>query len=98
MEGFNSDDGCPKIADLSNNSYMATGANIRLPDDLLAQAKRIAQAEGKTADDIASEAVKRDIARRLIAKLKVEGRPSGLTEDQEIEISVNAVHDYRRGR
>ena len=77
---------------------MASDANIRLPDDVLTQAQRIAQAEGKTADDIATEAVKRDIARRLIANLKWNGSPTGMTEEQEIEVSTAAVHDYRRGQ
>ena len=76
---------------------MTSDANIRLPDDLFLQAQRIAQAEGKTADDIATEAVKRYIARRLIAHLKRDENSSGMTEEQEIEVSTTAVHDYRRG-
>ena len=75
---------------------MATEANIRLPDDLLAQITDIAAREGKTPDEMATEAIKREVARRLIAKLP--SKPSGMTEEEEIEAAVRAVHDYRRGR
>jgi hypothetical protein len=75
---------------------MAAGSNIKLPDDLLAQIRAIAATEGKTADDLAAEAVKREVARRLIADLKRTARPSGMTEDQEMQAAVDAVHDYRR--
>ena len=77
---------------------MATDANIKLPADLLAQAQSIAQSEGKTVDQLAAEAVRREVALKLIAKHKRGIRPSGMTEEQEMETVVNAVHDYRRGR
>ena len=77
---------------------MATGSNIKLPDDLLAQIQAIAAMEGKTPDDLAAEAVKREVARRMIANLKRTARPSGMTEEQEIQAVVDAVHDYRRTR
>ena len=77
---------------------MATEANIRLPDDLLAQAQSLAQAEGISADDFVAEATKRQVARKLIERLKREATPSGMTEEQEMETVVQAVHDYRRGR
>jgi hypothetical protein len=76
---------------------MATKANITIPADLLAQAERIAQAEGKSPDDFTAEAVKKEIARRLISQLRQEAKSSGMTEDQEIDLAVKAVHDYRRG-
>ena len=85
-------------SNLSDNSYMAADTNIKLPDDLLAQMQKIAQVEGKTPDEVTAEAVKRDIALRLIAKLRREAKPSGMTEEQEMEASIQAVHDYRRGR
>ena len=74
---------------------MATEANIKLPNELLAQAQCVTR-HGETADDLAAVAVKREIARRLLAKLP--DQPSGLTEEQEMETVVKAVHDYRRGR
>ena len=77
---------------------MATDANIKLPDELLAQAQSIAQSEGITADDFVTEATKKQVARKLIEKLKREAKPSGMTEDEEMKIVNKAVHDYRRGR
>ena len=77
---------------------MAADANIRLPDDLLAQAQSLAQAEGITADAFVAEATQKQVARKLIEKLKREARPGGMTEEQEMQTVVDAVHDYRRGR
>jgi hypothetical protein len=74
---------------------MTTGQNIKLPADLLAQVQKIALKEGKTADELTAEAVKRDVARRMIANLKREHKPSGMTEDQEIQAAVDAVHASR---
>jgi hypothetical protein len=74
---------------------MAIEANIRLPDELLAQVQRVTR-NGETADDLAAIAVKREVARRLLAKLPDQS--SGMTEEQEMETVVKAVHDYRRGR
>ena len=61
---------------------MATDANIKIPDDLLAQAQRLAQAEGKTADELAAEAVKREVARRLLAQIRLEtaANRAGMTD------------------
>jgi hypothetical protein len=39
--------------------------------------------------------VKRDIARRMIANLKREVTPSGMTEEQQIQTSVDAVDASR---
>ena len=74
---------------------MATDSNIKLPAELLAQVQALAVKEGKTADELTAEAVKRDIARRMIANMKREGKATGMTEDQEIQTAVRAVHEYR---
>jgi len=74
---------------------MATDGNIKLPDDLLIQAQGVTRT-GETADDLAAEAVKKEVARRLVAKLP--SRPSGMTEEKENQSSVKAVHEVRRGR
>jgi fructose-1,6-bisphosphatase/sedoheptulose 1,7-bisphosphatase-like protein len=74
---------------------MATESNITLPADLLAQMRALAAKEGKTVDELTVEAVKRDIARRMITSLKREGKPSGMSEDREIQAAVDAVHEYR---
>jgi fructose-1,6-bisphosphatase/sedoheptulose 1,7-bisphosphatase-like protein len=83
-----------------NGVIMATDSKITLPADLLAQMQALAAKEGKTVDELMVEAVKRDIARRLIANLKREGKASGMTEDREIQSAVTAVHQLRefRGR
>lgn len=57
-----------------NGSVMATDSNIRLPAELLAQVQALATKEDKTADELTAEAVKRDIARRMIADLKRESK------------------------
>ena len=74
---------------------MATGSNIRLPEELLAQVQAAALKEGKTADEITAEAVKRELARRLVANLKRGIRPNGRTDEQNLQIVVRAVHESR---
>ena len=78
-----------------NEAVMATDSNITLPAELLAQVQALAVKEGKTADELTVEAVKRDIARRMIADLKREVKPSGMTEEQQIQTAVDAVHSSR---
>jgi hypothetical protein len=78
-----------------NGVTMASDSNITLPAELLAQVQALAAKEGKTVDELMVEAVKRDIARRMIANLKREGKPSGRAEDVEIQAAVDAIHEYR---
>ena len=78
-----------------NDLVMAADSNITLPAELLAQVQALAVKEGKTADELTVEAVKRDIARRMIANLKREVNPSGMTEEQQIQAAVDAVHASR---
>jgi hypothetical protein len=49
----------------------------------------------ESVDELMVEAVKRDIARRMITNLKREGKPSGMSEDREIQAAGGAVHEYR---
>jgi hypothetical protein len=63
---------------------MAADSNMTLPAELLAQVQALA-----------IEAVKRDIARRMIANLKREATPSGMTEELQIQTAVDAVHASR---
>ena len=77
---------------------MATDANIKLPDDLLIQVQAMAERQGKTANDFIAQAAKREVTRQLILDLQRERRPSGMTEDEEMEVVNRAVHDYRRSR
>lgn len=77
---------------------MAGQANITLPNDLLMQVQAVAQKQGKTADDLMAQAAQREVARRHVLDLSRERKPSGMTENEEMETVVQAVHDYRRGR
>jgi predicted DNA-binding protein len=94
--GFVSPDGWQNYGKTRDNGVtMASDSNITLPAELLAQVQALAAKEGKTVDELMVEAVKRDIARRMIANLKREGKPSGMAEDGEIQAAVDAVHEYR---
>ena len=84
--------------DLRQNKIMATDGNINLPDDLLSQVQAIAERQGKTADDFMAQVAKREVARQLILELQRERKPSGMTEEEEMEVVNQAVHDYRLGR
>ena len=75
--------------------------NIAIEDrELLKRYETIAHSEGKTVDELATEAVKRDIARRWLEKNKREATVRrGVMADQEIEAVVEkAVHDTRMAR
>ncbi len=82
---------------------MATQNNIRLPDNLLADLRAKAEAEGKTVDEIAEEAIKRYVAREWIDRIELEGqsrrKQHGLKSDEEIDQAVEqAIAAYRHGR
>ncbi len=74
---------------------MASPNNLRVPDDLLAQAQRLAAMEGRTADDLAAEALQRYLAREWLRKLSREGeenrRSLGLKTDDEVQEYVDRV-------
>ena len=48
--------------------------NLHIPDDLLNAATAIAQAEGKTTDELAADALRRYLARRKLDELGKYGR------------------------
>jgi len=77
---------------------MATG-NITLPDELLPQLRELARAENKTADDIATEAVKQLLIRRFWDRTQREAvKRRGNMTDTEVEEAVNrAIQDVRKG-
>ena len=52
---------------------MATN-NLHIPDYLLAQAEQLAASQGRTADDLAADALKRYPAHEWINKLDQEGQ------------------------
>jgi hypothetical protein len=82
---------------------MATEPNITLPAELLAQMQALAVKEGKTADELTVELVKREVARRTLERFKTEGeqRRGNMTDEQVQEYVDRVIHEYRaenRGR
>jgi len=83
-----------------------TDNNLHIPDDLLAQAEKLAASQGRTADDLAADALKRYLAHEWLNKIEREGqerrRQLGLKTDGEVEAAVDrAISEYRneqRGR
>ena len=83
-----------------------TDNNIHIPDDLLAQAEKLAASQGRTADDLATDVLKRYLAHEWLNKIEREGqehrRQLGLKSDEEVEAVVDrAISEYRneqRGR
>jgi putative PIN family toxin of toxin-antitoxin system len=87
-------------------SGMATQNNLYVPDDLLAQARRRAESQGRTADELAAEALQRYLAHEILNELSggAEERRTqlGIGSDEEVEIYVDRIiHEHRqekRGR
>lgn len=84
-----------------NEGGMATQNNVCVPEDLLSQAQRLAESQGRTADELAAEALRRYLAHEWLTKLEREGMENrkryGLKTDEEVEAYVDQViHEYRR--
>lgn len=82
---------------------MATDTNIKVPADLLAQVQAIATKEGKTVDELTTEALKREVARRTLERLKTAAneRQVNMNDEQIQEYMDKVIHEYRaenRGR
>lgn len=82
-----------------------TGNNLRVPDELREQAARIAGRQGRTADDLAADALKRYIAHDKLEELARFGRQRanelGLdirTDDRAMAFVERAIADDRRKR
>jgi hypothetical protein len=71
---------------------------ITLPGDLYERVEQEAQGEGKTVDEVAAEAVKRELARRWLERTRREAEiRRGSMTDGEVEASVDtAVQEWRR--
>jgi len=82
---------------------MTPKKNVAIAPELLEQADKVAQAEGKTVDEFTAQAVQREIARRALERLRSQGeqRRLGMT-DEDVERTVErAVQESRldqRGR
>ncbi|HEY2382615.1 MAG TPA: hypothetical protein VGK48_15680 [Terriglobia bacterium] len=70
---------------------------VELPDDLGTAVENAAQAEQKSPEELIAEAVKRDIGRRWMDKLKREGdaRRGNLTDDEVDAVANKAIAEYR---
>jgi predicted transcriptional regulator len=75
-----------------------TPRTISLPADLYERVQQEAQGEGKTVDEVATEAVKRELARRWLERTRrgAEARRGTMT-DEEVDAAVDtAIRDWRR--
>ena len=83
---------------------MAPQKNVAIEDtELMERAAKVAEAEGVTVDELATEALKRALARRLFDKFQgqAEVRRRGMTDDQVEETVDQAIQESRaeqRGR
>jgi hypothetical protein len=84
--------------------FVMTTKNVAIEDpDLLERYAEIARSEGKTVDELTTEAVKRDVARRWLDKNKREAqlRRGNMTEDEVEAVVGKAIQESRaeqRGR
>jgi hypothetical protein len=71
--------------------------NVTVPEELLERAQAAAAAEGKTVDELTTEALKKHIAQRTLARLKrqAEAESPGMSEEQIESIIARAVHESR---
>ena len=80
---------------------MAPQKNVAIEDwELLERAVKVAQAEGMTVDELATEALQRELTRRSFEKIKreAESRRSGMTDDEVDSTVERAITEYRQGR
>lgn len=79
---------------------MATiGNNIRVPDDLLAELELKAAAEGRTADELAAEAVRESLRDRsweaLLARGRKYGEAAGISGDRVPDVVREWRNEHR---
>ena len=85
------------------NSAM-TPKTITLADDVFEQVKKRAEAEGVTVEEAANEAVRLGLSEDRWQKLMKRGRnysremAEAATDDDAIQIAVDAVHEGRKTR
>jgi hypothetical protein len=81
---------------------MATN-NVHIPDDLLVQAEQLAASQGRTANDLAADALKRYLAHEWLNKVERESqerrRRLGLKSDEDVDRVVErAIAESRNER
>ena len=77
--------------------------NIAVDPELLERAGRVAEAEGKTIDELATEALRRDLARRTFDRImrEAEVRRRGMSDADVETVVEKAIQESRaeqRGR
>ena len=83
---------------------MAAQNNLHIPDDILAQARKRAESQGRTADELAADALKRHLAHEMLNGLSkgAEERRRAFQTDDEAQDYVQQViaqdRSERRGR
>ena len=77
-----------------------TPKTITLPADLYERVEQEAQEEGKTVDQVATEAVTRELARRWLERTRREAeiRRGNMTDDEVGATVDTAVQEWRRGQ
>ena len=81
-----------------------TPKTITLADDVFEQVKQRAEAEGVTVEEAANEAVRLGLSEDRWKKLVKRGRTysremaEAATDDDALQIAVDAVHEHRSGR
>lgn len=76
---------------------MTPKKNVAIAPDLLERAGKVAQAEGKTVDELATEALQRELARRTLDRCRSQGelRRRGMSDEQVESTVEQAVHEAR---
>jgi len=74
-----------------------TAKNVTIAPELLERAGEVAREAGVSVDDLATEALKRELGRRSLARFARQGeaRRRGLTEEQVDAVVETAVHEVR---
>ena len=79
---------------------MTPKKNVAIAPELLERAGKVAEAEGKTVDELTTEALQRDLARRWLGRIGREGqiRRGNMTDDEVEALVEKAVQEARAGQ
>ena len=77
---------------------MATQNTIQISDELLAELRSRASVEGKTVDELAEEALRRQLNHEGLNALAKRGRDFAKRGHRKAADAVTAVREIRRGR
>ena len=68
--------------------------------ELLERAAKEAEQSGVTLEELATQALERELARRSFVRLRraAEARRGGMTEEQITKVVEDAIHEYRAER